>query len=139
MKKNVIILIIMLSFMGCSKRQESLKETLKLTNIKIINDKYNFGVLKPDTTVNGYFVVKNVGEEVLIYQNVITDCGCTTIKNKKDSVAKGGTDTIFFELSTHGMKKNTVIQKNVRIITNTIPDLYRFFVLGEIKWNIVWQ
>lgn len=123
----------MLSFMGCSKRQESLKETLKLTNIKIINDKYNFGVLKPDTTVNGYFVVKNVGEEVLIYQNVITDCGCTTIKNKKDSVAKGGTDTIFFELSTHGMKKNTVIQKNVRIITNTIPDLYRFFVLGEIK------
>jgi hypothetical protein len=119
--------------MCCNKRQETIKETLKLTNIKIINDKCNLGVLKPDTTVKGYFVVTNVGEEVLIYQDIITDCGCTTIKNKKDSVKQGETDTIFFELSTHGMKKNTIIQKDVRIITNTIPDLNRFLVLGEIK------
>jgi uncharacterized lipoprotein NlpE involved in copper resistance len=133
MKKNIIILIIVLSFMGCNKKQESIKTTLKPTNIKIINDKCNLGVLRPDTTVKGYFVVKNIGEEVLIYQDIIADCGCTTIKKKKDSVQKGEIDTIFFELNTRGMKKNTIVQKTVRIITNTIPDLNRFLVLGEIE------
>ncbi|MDR1846573.1 MAG: DUF1573 domain-containing protein [Bacteroidales bacterium] len=102
--------------------------------MQIIQSKYDLKVVPADTIVNGFFVIKNVGNSTIMYKEVFTECRCTNLNIEKgDSIMAGKQDTIYFELNTEGMESGESIKKTIRIVTNTTPELHRFFIFGKIK------
>jgi hypothetical protein len=77
-------------------------------------------------------MVKNTGDSTLIFSNIIPECGCTSLQNQNDSISAGATDTLKFVIDTRE-KELGVFESEIRIITNTKPDLHKLKIKAEIE------
>lgn len=103
-------------------------------SIKIIKDSYGIGNVAPNTITKGYFVIQNIGNYPIKYCNLVVDCNCTNLDvNIGDSINPNEIDTINFTLNTTNMISNSVVNKCIRILTNSKPDLHRFYIVGKIR------
>ena len=57
--------------------------------IKVMEDKYDFGTIKQGDIVDHVFKFKNVGNKPLIISNIGVSCGCTVPDWSKEPVAPG--------------------------------------------------
>lgn len=124
----------MFIFPSCNRTSRVEPDTKLSSSIQIIKDSYDIGVVPKDTIIRGYFVIKNNGDCAIKYSNIVIDCDCTSLDiNKGDSIIPRKIDTINFNFNTKGMSSDYTIDKCIRIITNTKPNLYRFYIIGKVR------
>ncbi len=70
--------------------------------IKILEDKYDFGTIKQGDIVDHVFKFKNVGTKPLVISNIGVSCGCTTPDWTKEPVAPGKTGTLSAKFNSAG-------------------------------------
>jgi hypothetical protein len=127
MKKAYILLVISILIFSCGQKKQ-----LQPAKIEIENIEYNIGKIKQGKSAECYFVLKNTGDSTLIFSNIIPECGCTSLQNKNDSIPAGKTDTLKFVIDTHD-KPTGEFKSEIRIITNTKPDLHNLKIIAEIE------
>ncbi len=122
------LIIALIIFLSCGKTISS------NSSIRIIKDRYDVGVVAPNTITKGYFIIQNISNDVIKYYNVVVDCNCTSLDiNIGDSIKPNEIDTINFTINTINMESNSVLNKCIRVLTNSKPDLHRFYIVGTIK------
>ena len=127
MKKAYILLIISILVFACEQKKQP-----QGAKIEFENTEFNIGKIKLGETAECYFVVKNTGDSVLIFNQIIPSCDCTALTNKNAEVPAGKTDTLKFVLDTYG-KELGKFESDIRIITNTIPDFHKLVIKAEIE------
>jgi hypothetical protein len=96
------------------------------------NTEFNVGKIKQGEIAECYFVVKNTGDSMLVFNQIIPSCDCTLLTNKNEGIPAGKTDTLKFLLDTDG-KDLGKFESDIRIITNTIPDWHKLIIIAEIE------
>ncbi|MGI4866182.1 MAG: DUF1573 domain-containing protein [Janthinobacterium lividum] len=62
--------------------------------IKVMEDKYDFGTIKQGASTEHVFKFKNVGTKPLVISNIGVSCGCTVADWSKDPIAPGKMSTL---------------------------------------------
>lgn len=129
----ILLLVLLFVIFSCNKNTSI--ESINSSPLQLIKDSFDVGIVPQDTIIKGYFIVKNLGNKSINYTNIVVDCNCTNFDKfyVGDSIGLNEIDTINFTLNTAGMTSNFVIEKCIRLETNTKPDLHRFYVFGKIK------
>jgi hypothetical protein len=127
MKKTYILLIISILVFSCGQKKQP-----QPAQIEFENTEFNIGKIKQGESAECYFILKNTGDSVLVFSNIIPECGCTSLQNKNDSILAGKTDTLKFVVDTHD-KPTGEFKSEIRIITNTKPDLHKVKIIAEIE------
>jgi hypothetical protein len=70
--------------------------------IKVMEDKYDFGTIKQGDIVDHVFKFKNVGTKPLIISNIGVSCGCTVPDWSKEPVMPGKTGTLSAKFNSAG-------------------------------------
>jgi hypothetical protein len=70
--------------------------------IKVMEDKYDFGTIKQGDIVDHVFKFKNVGNKPLVISNIGVSCGCTVPDWSKEPVMPGKTGTLSAKFNSAG-------------------------------------
>jgi len=106
---SIIIILTLFSCQG-KKTDNAKKETQPaeqksagITKFAFNEEMHNFGSLQAGEIVVYTFVVTNTGDNNLIIEDVITDCGCVHAKFPKEPIAPGKTGLIELEFDSSGL------------------------------------
>ena len=137
------IFLLNLMLYSCSKVNNSIAEEIVIakktpytqgdsitTQMKFMNRIVDFGELSQDTVVYACYNFVNVGDQILIINDVRPDCTCTgyTISNKH--VSPGDSATIKLEFNTANKYGNVKIYSVVN--ANTSAKLYNLILKANI-------
>ncbi|MDR1199087.1 MAG: DUF1573 domain-containing protein [Prevotellaceae bacterium] len=127
MKKVHILFIVIILAASCGRKTQP-----QGAKIEFENTEFNVGKIKQGEIVGCYFVVRNTGDSMLVFNQIIPNCDCTSLTNKNAEIPAGKTDTLKFLLDTYG-KDLGKFESDIRIITNTIPDWHKLNITAEIE------
>jgi len=127
MKKVYILFIISVLTFSCGekKKQQGAK-------IEFGNTIFNVGKISQGETAECYFVVRNTGDSLLIINQIIPNCDCTSLTDKNAEIPAGKTDTLKFVFDTRGKETGEFVSE-IRVVTNTIPDWHKLTIAAEIE------
>lgn len=120
---SIFVLLGLLACQGKNSVQNpkdnQLKEmkTSKITNVEFNEEMHNFGSLQSGEIVVYTFVFTNTGDNNLIIDNVVTDCGCIRADFPKEPVAPGKTGLIEVEFDSSGLFGRQF--KTIEVYANT--------------------
>ncbi len=102
----------------------------EIAEITFENDRWKFGQIQQDETVEHMFKFTNTGTNPLIISNASGSCGCTIPNWPKEPIAAGesGEISVKFSAGTRQGKQSKV----VKILANTQPNETLLYVEGEI-------
>jgi len=126
----IIITIMALCSFGCNHKT---KDNNMVGHLKIIKGNHDFGLVKKESILRGYFILQNTSDITLYYKKIYSDCDCTKIINPKDSLVSGQIDTLNFSIDTKGMIQGQIIENSVRVIANAKPEMSKLFVKFKIE------
>jgi len=126
-KKAYILFVIIVLALSCGQKKHP-----QGAKVEFENTEFNIGKIKRGETVEFYFVVRNTGDSMLVFNQIIPNCNCTSLTNTNAEVPAGKTDTLKFVLDTYG-KDLGEFESDIRIITNTIPDWHKLKITAEIE------
>lgn len=98
--------------------QISILSSFSAPLIKVDKDDVNVGIIREgiQQSIKHTFILKNIGDEVLIIEKIKSTCGCTNIGY--DSVIPPGREgKVTFEINLKGMHKGPV-KKYVTVLSN---------------------
>ena len=127
MKKTYLLLIITVVLFSCGQQKKP-----QGAKIAFENTECNIGKIKQGERTECCFTVKNIGDSTLFFNQIIPSCDCTSFVNINDSVPAGQSYTLKFMLDTYG-KELGAFESDIRIVTNTIPDLHHLKIKAEIE------
>ena len=128
MRDIIIISFFSLCVIACNNKDNKNRE---IGHLRVIKGECNIGNIQPDTVINGYFIVQNTSDKVIYYKNYYSGCNCTKLVDKKDSLVSGGVDTIRFLFNSRGLKEQVII-KDIRVITNSKPEMTKLRIIGNV-------
>ena len=131
MKKVYILIIISVLAFSCGQKKQPQQQP-QGAKIEFENTEFNLGKIKQGEIAECYFVVKNTGDTMLVFNKIIPNCDCTSLTNEDIEIPAGKTDTLKFILDTYG-KDLGKFESDIRIITNTIPDWHKLNIIAEIE------
>jgi hypothetical protein len=101
---KTLLLALGLAFAGGYTAQAQTAPAAKADGpqIKLVEDKYDFGTIKQGDIVDHVFKFKNVGTKPLVISNIGVSCGCTTPDWTKDPVMPGKTGTLSAKFNSAG-------------------------------------
>lgn len=114
---------------GISQDKEETKEKPK-TEVQLGAANCYLGKLSIGETKTFSLSLKNVGENVMIIENVVTSCGCTKISVPKQPVLPTQSIEIKGEFTA---QEKGIVQKQIIIYTNTKKSPLYFLVIGEVQ------
>ena len=127
MKKVHVLIIISLLALSCEQKKQP-----QGAKVEFESTEFNIGKIKQGETAECCFVVKNTGDTMLVFKQIIPNCDCTSLTNKNVEIPAGKTDTLKFVLNTEG-KDLGKFESEIRIVTNTIPDWHKLKIIAEIE------
>ena len=127
MKKVYILFAISVLTLSCGQKKQP-----QGAKIEFENTEFNIGKIKQGETAECYFVVKNTGGSMLVFNQIIPNCDCTSLTNNNAEISVGKTDTLKFVLDTYD-KDLGKFESDIIIITNTIPDFHKLKITAEIE------
>ncbi len=101
-----------------------------LTSIQLPEVQYDFGQIAKNSSVTHTFIVRNVGENPLLIDNVKASCGCTVPKWPDTPIAPGEEGAI--EVTFNSAGKRGVQNKSITITANTDPIYTRLYIKANI-------
>ena len=127
MKKICILIVISILVFSCGQKKQP-----QGAKIEFESTEFNVGKIKQGETAECYFVVKNTGDSLLVFNQIIPNCDCTLLMNKNAEILAGRIDTLKFVLNTYG-KDSGKFESEIRIVTNTRPDFHKLKITAEIE------
>ena len=127
MKKVYILFIITILTISCGQKKQP-----QGAKIEFENTEFNIGKIKQGETIECYFVARNTGDSILIFNQIIPACDCTSLTNTNVEIPAGKTDTLKFVFHTED-KDLGKFESEIRLITNTIPDWHKLKITAEIE------
>jgi len=105
----------------------------KFSELKLLEDFFDFGSIHEGEVISHTFHFKNIGNDVLIVQDLIPDCGCTLPKIDKKEYnpgEEGCIEVIFDSKGWQGSQYKSVTlrsndpnrEKSVTIKANVVPS-----------------
>jgi hypothetical protein len=119
-KLSVMALLILLY--SC----KSTKPELKLSNYT-----YDFGNVKKDSIYQGKAIIKNIGNDTLIIQQISPDCSCTNVYATKKQILPN--DTCFIKFSYKTFHKIRKQENFISIIANTDSVVHLLQINAFVK------
>ena len=101
-----------------------------LTTVELNNKIHNFAGIDINDKPTANFIIKNTGDNILIINDVIGSCGCTTAEWQKQPVASGESTTIKL---TYTPDKTGYFDKQVDIFCNVENNVIRVSITGTVK------
>lgn len=106
------------------------KTKSSLPVIEFASTKHDFGIIVQGEKVPWTFKFKNTGNSSLIISNVNATCGCTVPKWSRKPIPPGKEGKI--EVIFNSASKRGAIHKNIRIMTNTQPNITTLEIMAEV-------
>lgn len=116
------VLFIILLFSSCNQPKPELK---------LVNDIYDFGVIKKGCIYSGHFSLKNSGNDTLKISDVMPSCSCTNVHITKKIILPNDTSNINFSYSTYikvGKQENYIT-----VVANTDSVIHILTVKSFVK------
>jgi hypothetical protein len=98
--------------------------------MKFAESEFDFGDIKPNSTVRHTFTFTNVGKSPLLIEDAVASCGCTTPSWTKEPVAPGAKGTMEVQFDSRG--KQGIVSKQVAVRANTQPSTTTILIKGNI-------
>ncbi len=98
--------------------------------LKFENDTHNFGTIVQGEKISYAYKFTNVGKAPLVIRSAQGSCGCTVPEFPKDPVAPGESGIINVTFNSEGKQGHQ--DKTVTIISNTMPNTYTLYVVGDV-------
>lgn len=140
MKKNVLFILVIISFIGCDVRRKDkvadglfATEVTKIqdsTSVQIIDSVYNFGKAVDGEKITYNFKFKNTGTKPLVITYTRASCGCTVPEKPEKPIAPGESDFIKVVFDSKG--KVGINEKSITVTSNASPAFPTLFLKGEI-------
>ena len=83
MKKVHVLIIISLLALSCGQKKQP-----QGAKIEFESTEFNIGKIKQGETAECCFVVKNTGDTMLVFKQIIPNCDCTSLTQNGASLAK---------------------------------------------------
>ena len=102
--------------------------TNALTDVSIDNLVMDLGRFPMSEKQERSFVLTNIGNNLLVIQDITTSCGCTKVEYSKEPIRPGGTlkVKVIYEAEQKGY-----VNKSVKVYCNTKDSPVRLTVKGE--------
>jgi len=141
----IIILAVSFIMFSCSSENKSDKVDASLvsnpksasgtakSNLPVLefgSTKHDFGIIIQGEKVPWTFKFKNTGNSNLIISNVNATCGCTVPKWSRKPIPPGKEGEIEVVFNSAG--KSGAIHKNIRVMTNTQPNITTLEIMAEV-------
>lgn len=98
--------------------------------MKFAEMEFDFGDIKPNSTVRHTFTFTNTGKSPLLIEDATASCGCTTPSWTKEPVAPGAKGTMEVQFDSRG--KQGIVSKQVAVRANTQPNITTILIKGNI-------
>ena len=98
--------------------------------MKFTEAEFDFGDIKPNSTVRHTFTFTNTGKSPLLIEDATASCGCTTPSWTKAPVAPGAQGTMEVQFDSRG--KQGIISKQVAVRANTQPNITTILIKGNV-------
>lgn len=104
--------------------------TNALTDVSIDNLVMDLGRFPMSEKQERSFVLTNIGNNLLVIQDITTSCGCTKVEYSKEPIRPGGTlkVKVIYEAEQKGY-----VNKSVKVYCNTKDSPVRLTVKGEAE------
>ena len=140
MKKYVLFLLVLISFVGCDVRRKdkladgaALPEQIDVkdsTTVQIIDSVYNFGKAVEGQKIIYNFKFKNTGSKPLVITSTRASCGCTVPEKPEKPIAPG--ETSFIKVVFNSTGKVGINEKSITVSSNASPAFTTLLLKGEI-------
>lgn len=120
-------------FLSCSSsetKQPSVSAG-KAANLRLEEERYDFGKIAQGTVVEHVFKFTNVGYDTLVVDRVESTCGCTVAILSSRHIAPGESGEIKVSFDSHG--KVGPVSKPVMIYSNGANTIHQLDIYGEIE------
>lgn len=138
--KTVLIVISLITFVGCTNNQGEKDEQRKLdfasmidnpTSMEFEDMSFDFGEVVDGELVNKVFKFTNTGDQELVLISVKGSCGCTVPEDwPKHPLAPGEKGEIKVTFNSANRVGN--VRKSVRIEANTMPTVTTLTITGKV-------
>jgi hypothetical protein len=98
--------------------------------IKFEADTHDFGNIIEGEKVSYAYKFQNIGKAPLVIRAAQGSCGCTVPEYPKDPVPPGGSGIVNVTFNSEGKEGHQ--EKTVTIISNTMPNTYMIYIMGEV-------
>ena len=130
MKKVLLPLLIVFSFVGKAQDAAVFEEPVNGSKIVFKESKFDFGDITQGDQVEHVFEFENAGNEPLILSNVQTTCGCTASSWPREPIAPGETASITVTFNSRG--KIGVQNKVITVISNAVNQRERVMIITNV-------
>ena len=148
MKKTLLVALAAFTFASCQQNaSKSTDSGIKMSDvadtsaqsipagdmavISFDNPNYSFGTISQGEKVSYSYKFKNTGKSPLIITNAEASCGCTVPEVPKEPIKPGDEGEIKVVFNSEG--KMGVIDKQITVTSNGVPNVTALHLTGEIK------
>jgi hypothetical protein len=130
--KKLIFVLSCLIFTGMVYSQDmaEAKTSLNTAGITFTDKSYDFGKVKPNTTISHTFTFTNTGSVPLIIHRVSTSCGCTASEYPKEAILPNKSAEIVL---TYNASSTGVFSKSAVVYSNASDEQVVLLVKGTVE------
>ncbi|MBY0425733.1 MAG: DUF1573 domain-containing protein, partial [Cytophagales bacterium] len=127
MQKLGLILVLLLSYTFLQAQTAEKKEGSEIT---FSEKKHEFGDIVEGSSVSYTFKFKNTGNQPLVVNNVLTQCGCTAPEWPQDPIAPGKSGEIKIKFNSTG--KMGMQNKTATVMSNAINPMEQLVIVTNV-------
>jgi hypothetical protein len=106
------------------------QQTSSITSVSINQTTIDFGSFPQSDIQEGSFILTNMGNSLLVIQDIITSCGCTKVEYSKEPIRSG--DTLKVKV-IYEAEQAEYINKRITIYCNTEDSPLRLTIKGTAR------
>lgn len=125
---NYITILLLLIFLGCSKKNNKEYEKL-ISEVKFPEVEHDFGILEEGKEAKYAFEFLNIGSNPLIIKEVRTSCGCTVPSYNTKPIKPGEKGKIIVKYDTKRIGK---FYKTIIVFLNAKNSPITLIIKGEV-------
>lgn len=117
-------------YMNIISGKNNVEKQPLLTDIAVSKSFMNFGEFSSDKTKKCNFTIRNIGENLLIVNNVDTSCGCVSISYSQEPIQPGG---ILDIIVTYKADHPEHFDKTITVYCNASDSPLQLKIAGNAK------
>jgi hypothetical protein len=146
MKKTIVVIALLTSFLACSNAADETYSTDIISNpntasgddvdkdqlpfFDFVEEVVDFGTITQGEVVSTVFKFRNAGKTDLIISSAQGSCGCTVPEWPKEPIKPGMEGVIKVSFNSSG--KQGIQNKTITLVANTVPNTKVIALKGDV-------